>query len=472
MDNLNQEIGLNDVDLPDPGELKPQDPERTSAEMSVAKSSRKQVWLSKIIKGSAWTTFGTGTSQVVRLGSNLILTRLLFPEAFGLMALVQVFMTGLEMFSDVGIHPSIIHSQRGEDSKFLNTAWTIQVIRGVCLWLIACLMAYPAAAFYREPMLMQLIPVVGLSSLISGFQSTKLATVNRKIELGRLTILDLGTYIIGVVVMVVGAFFYKSVWVLVVGGTVNALLKMILSHTYLPGERNFFQWDRDCYHEIHKFGRWIFLSTVITFFAIQGDRLVLGRIMDVRFLGIYGVALMMSRSLIEVIASISSKVLFPFYAEVSRESPDRFYRVLRKNRIIIISLLWSASLFFILFGQFLINIMYDQRYAEAGWILKVLSIGTLVDALYESYNYVLVAKGRTRDQAVLLFIKTVAQFAAILLGYYLGGERGAIIGMALSSWSLYLPNAFFFKRLSLWQPEIDLPILGVSTAIAFVVLTQ
>jgi hypothetical protein len=81
---------------------------------------------------------------------NLILTRLLFPEAFGLMALVQVFLSGLQMFSDIGIQTSVIRSKRGEDPAFLDTAWTVQVLRGGLLWLGCLGIAGPAAAFYEE----------------------------------------------------------------------------------------------------------------------------------------------------------------------------------------------------------------------------------------------------------------------------------------------------------------------------------
>ncbi len=86
------------------------------------------------LRGSIWTLGGYGASQVLRLAGNLVLARLLFPEAFGLSALVGVFMVGLAMFSDVGIGPSVIRSHRGDDADFLNTAWTIQVIRGLVLW--------------------------------------------------------------------------------------------------------------------------------------------------------------------------------------------------------------------------------------------------------------------------------------------------------------------------------------------------
>jgi O-antigen/teichoic acid export membrane protein len=432
----------------------------------VDSSTARSVAKKKVIRGSAWTMLGHGSNQVIRLGSNLILTRLLFPEAFGLMSLVQVFLTGLEMFSDVGITPSIIHNERGNDPKFLNTAWTIQVVRGVLLWLGACLIAYPASLFYREPQLLQLLPVVGLTALIAGLNSTKLATANRRIELGKLTALEISSYVLSVIVMIVGAWLYPSVWALVVGGLVNALAKMLLSHFYLQGERNHFHWDRTAFESLHKFGRWVFLSTVLAFFSIQGDRLVLGRLLDVRFLGVYNIALMLSRAVGEILSQISGKVLFPFYAEMFRESPERVYRVLRKNRILLIGLTWGFCLFFIVFGQVLVDFLYKQDYTEAGWMLQVLSIGGLVDAVFMSYGNVLMARGRTFDLAVLLGIKTFVQFSAMLIGNYFGGQQGVIIGLAAMNWVLYPAEAICYKRLSLWQPEVDLPVIGLATIVA------
>ena len=97
------------------------------------------------LRGTAITLGGTAGQQFMRLLSNLVLTRLLFPEAFGMMALIQTFTAGLQMFSDIGLRPSIIQNKRGEDPDFLNTAWTLQIIRGAGLWLFSCLLAWPLA---------------------------------------------------------------------------------------------------------------------------------------------------------------------------------------------------------------------------------------------------------------------------------------------------------------------------------------
>ena len=82
-------------------------------------------------KGAFWTIASYGGSQILRFGSNLILTRLLLPELFGLMGLAYVFIVGVHLFSDIGLGPSIIQNKRGEESEFINTAWTMQIILGL-----------------------------------------------------------------------------------------------------------------------------------------------------------------------------------------------------------------------------------------------------------------------------------------------------------------------------------------------------
>jgi O-antigen/teichoic acid export membrane protein len=426
----------------------------------------------KVIKGSLWTLFGHGANQVLRLGSNLILTRLLFPEAFGLMLLVQTFMVGLEMFSDVGINPSIVQNQRGEDQNFLDTAWTIQAFRGFALWFCACIIAVPAATFYKEPMLMQLLPVTGLNAFLAGLNSTKLATAHRKLDLAKLTVVELGSYFISIMVMIILAFFYRSVWALVLGGLVGSLTRLIASHIYLPGERNQFHWDKDAFSSLNRFGRWIFISTVLGFFASQGDRLVLGRLLNVAFLGIYGIALNLSSMANTIVDQISGKVLFPSYSELVRERPEELYPILRKARITLTSVSLGCSLFLVLLGNQLIDLLYDNRYAEAGWILQVLAIGFVARVLSTTYGDVLLAKGQTFLTAMLIAINITIQFTAMPLGNYLGGPHGVIVGVAFTHWIMYCVDAMFYSRLRLWQPEVDLPAIAAAAGMtAYVYFT-
>jgi O-antigen/teichoic acid export membrane protein len=427
-----------------------------------------------------WTLGGYAANQIVRLGSNIILAKLLFPKAFGLMALVNTFVIALELFSDVGIVPSIIQNKRGDDPAFLNTAWTLQVVRGFGLWLIACLIAIPVASFYGEPMLAQLLPFVGLTTVIQGLNSTKIATANRRLELGMVTLLDFVNQMVNVVVMISGAIIAKrmgvpedqAVWALAIGAVAGSSTRMVLSHLLLKGERNRFFWDREAFAELHRFGRWIFLSTALTFLNLQSDRLILARLIDIPFLGLYTIAQTFSRALAEAMNAVGGKVLFPSFAELVRERPERLYPVLQRARVMLISLSWCASLFFIFLGKWLIGFLYDDRYQEAGWMLQMLSIGALLGAIGNSYGNVLLAKGRSKAMSAITASQITIQLGAMILGHYLGGNRGLVIGLASVGWVVYPILAFFYARVSLWQPEVDLPFIAAASVIAAIVLFQ
>ena len=97
-----------------------------------------------------WTTLGYGGVQGLRLLNNIILTRLLAPPIFGLMALINAIRTGVELLSDVGIVQNIVSNPRGAEPDFQDTAWTLQVIRGFLLAIACLVLAAPLGAFFNS----------------------------------------------------------------------------------------------------------------------------------------------------------------------------------------------------------------------------------------------------------------------------------------------------------------------------------
>lgn len=446
----------------------------------VSQPAEKPSLMKRVIRGSIWTLGGHASSQVIRLGSNLILSRLLFPEAFGLMALVFTFLSGLQMLSDFGVFPNIIQSKRGDDPTFLNTAWTLNAIRGAFLWLGACLLAFPVSQFYNEPILLYLLPVVGLTSIMEGFVSTRWATANRKLDLKRITTLDLTIQTTGVVVMLACAGLAKvlnapkdlAIWALVIGSLASSLTRLTLSHTYLQGEKNRFEWDQESLAELSSFGRWIFLTTLLTFFALNASNLLIPRLLGVAFLGIFSFAQNLSRLSYEIVNMIGGRVLFPSYSELARDRPERLYPVLKRCRLVLHALTVGFCLIFVLFGKQLVGIMYDPRYADAGWILQILALGILVMTPGVTYTNVLLAQGKTAILTALMAIQTGLQFASMFVGYRLGGEFGVIVGVAATGWLLYPFQAICYARLKLWQPEVDLPVVALASGLATLVFLK
>ncbi len=141
--------------------------------------------LQRALWAGGWTIAGQGAGQLIRLAGNLIMTRLLVPEMFGVMAIATMVTVVLWLLSDLGIRQNIVQSDRGEDAAFLDTAWVIQITRGWVQWLAALILslalylanaAYwlPADSVYVAPVLPWVIAVVSLTAVIQGFQSTKI----------------------------------------------------------------------------------------------------------------------------------------------------------------------------------------------------------------------------------------------------------------------------------------------------------
>jgi O-antigen/teichoic acid export membrane protein len=404
----------------------------------------------KAIWGTIWTIGGYGSSQALRLAGNLILTRLLVPELFGLMALVQTFITGLILFSDLGIRPAIIRSSRGDDPVFLNVAWTLQAIRGIWIWLLCVVIAWPLAQFYQDQRLIWLIPIVGLGALLSGFDSTSLATINRKVETGKLIRFEFIIQAVSLVVMVVWAYFRPSIWALLGGNLVSHLLKLFWSHRLYPEVKNRFAWDKSAAEELFSFGKWIFISTIMTFLAGQADRLILGRLFSLELLGLYTVAFTLADLPRQVMLKVTSQVMFPIISQYMHLGRSELReKILKKRWFLLIGL---AVLVTILasFGDFLILFLYDDRYDRAAWMLPVLAIGLWPLLLSITINNVLFSIGKPIYIAIGNALKFIYMITLLPLAYSRFGIGGAIFVIAFND---ILP--YFVVNYGLWKEKIS-----------------
>lgn len=422
------------------------------------------------MRGGIWLIGGYGIRQILRFGNNIILAYLLAPEMFGTMQLINVVILGLTLFSDVGINLNIMQSKRGTDPSFLDTAWTVQVLRGLLLGILASALAMPMARLYpQHTSLIYVLPVAALIPVFQGFFSVKKATANRDLQLRELMLIEVGSYFVGILTMIGYAVYIESsIWALVLGTLVTAFLEMIFSHTVLKGYNPSLRWDQAAFTELYKFGRWILISTSLTFLITQSDRLIIGKWLPPALFGVFGVAVMFARMAEEVIRQVATRILLPSYAELENNNPAGLYQTVRQSRLLLVGLAWAAALFFIVFGPQFIEFVYDDRYLDAGWMLRILAFGPLISVLGISYDIVFITKGKTSSLAILSLIQFVILLSAIFVGNYLDDLRGILIGLAMVPWLIFPAKALFARRLKLFQPEVDFPVILGASLIALV----
>lgn len=411
----------------------------------------------RAIVASIWTLIGYGGSQSLRLVSNLILTRLLAPELFGLMSLITTFVVGLHLFSDVGIGASLIQNRRGNDPKFYNTAWTLQVVRGIILWLLSFPVAYICVQVYDEPRLWLLIVVALGSSVFAGFESVAEHLLNRQVKQGRQQMLFFTTQISSIVVTAIWAYFQQSIWALVAGNLVSTFLNMILSYYLLiPGIKHRFTWDKNAVREIARFGKWIFISTAVTYIAMQADRIMLPKLESFEALGIYTVAYTFAYLPQQILAQISNKVLFPLFSEFS-ELPRQELRqkILKKRRLLLLIMALLVALM-LSFGDYLIIFLYDDRYNKGAWILPILALGIWPNVLFGSISKALMAIGKPQYHAFSNMSKAAFVCLAYPLGFAWLGLPGFVLAVALNDLPIYFACAVGLQRENLSSAVQDL----------------
>ena len=413
----------------------------------------------QLISSSVWSGAGFAVSQLVRLFSNLVLTRILFPEVFGLMALVQSVVTGVKMFSDMGIATSVLRDKAGDDPAYLDTAWTMQVIRGIAIWLIISILAYPAATLYDAPELFFLLPVVGLGAIVQGFNSTSILSLKRNFTLRSVVLWEVSIQLLTAVSTIYLAWKLQSVWALVLGGLIGATIGAASSFRLKLARRPKFHLDRDVFANIFRFGKWIFLSTALTYIIQQGDVLVLGLYLPLQTLGLYAIAIIWSRIVLQLLLKLNEQIMLPLYARYYHEDRDSVRKRISRSKAILLAITIPGVCGFVVGGQFLVDILYDPRYQEAGWMLQILSVGTIGSIISVTSGNALLSFGDSLSFMKFQIARGLFMGLCMFVGGAWYGTVGIVIGVAVSRFAAYPVLAYYLHQHKIWMPKLDLAAL-------------
>lgn len=428
-----------------------------------------ETYQARAFRGSALMVVRLGGQNVLRLASNLILTRLLFPEAFGLMTLVTVVLVGVTMFSDLGINGSILQHKRGHDPVFLNTAWTVQILRGVVLCGAILLLAEPLANFYDTPLLADLLYVSALVPLMQGFNSTTLATARREIQFERLVALELFSQFIGILAMIALAWWLETVWALVIGTLVAPFLVALLSHAAMPGHKNWFAFERAALGDLFSFGRFVFIATLAGFFSQQGDRAVLGKFVSLDDLAIFNIGFFLATVPLLLAHAITGNVIYPLYARRPPAESENNRRKINKARFLLNGGLIAVTGLAALLGDWLIRVLYDPRYEAAGVIMVLVALACLPQLITRSYEKVPLANGHSGRFAIYAAVRAILLMGVLVLTIPQYGIVAAALAPAAMTVLLYPVLLWSIAPYKAWDPKHDLFYGVVTVAIILVV---
>jgi O-antigen/teichoic acid export membrane protein len=406
------------------------------------------------LRAGAWVGGGHVVGQVMRLVGNLLLARLLMPEAFGLMAVVSTLMLALNLLSDIGSGTIIVQSPRGAEKEFLNTAWTLQVMRGVGIWAVAALAGlgilfgqsqhwFIAGTVYADPRLPALLVAATFAMVIDGFGTVNGKLAERNLEMHRISVMDIGARFVALAVMVVGAYLTGSIWSLVAGNLVSSVLRCVVGHQFLSGPRARFRLEPQAMNELLHKGKWVIVSSGLGFVAINGDRMLLGGLIDTTTLGLYSIALGLTGIASGAILAVLGRVLLPVFSEVVNKRRHQLGEVYRKFQQLADLCIGGISAFMFIASDLIIHTLYDSRYQAAGPIFAMLAIGA-IGSRFLVVEQIYMAIGRTALMPAATLPRVIVLLLGIPIGYQIAQLNGAMFAIVLSSFVNW-PLAIWFR---------------------------
>ncbi len=369
---------------------------------------------------AVWTFAGRGVGSVIRLASNLVLTRLLYPEAFGIIATSSVVLGMVQIFSDTGVRTALIQNNRSGEQNFLDTAWTISILRGFILFALVALGAQPLAQFYSQPELLTVILIMSGTLILEGVQNPAMALVIKKLDAKLQVGYEFTTQLLGFVVTVFLVWKLRSVEAVALGNLAVSAFRLIGSFLVVK-ECPRLRWDREAGTILLQFGKHIFINSMLSWAAFNFDRLLIGKVLDMEQLGFYNIALYIGTFGQQLLIQVFAQSYFPALSSVAGEE-SRVQAIFRRTSALV---MWSVTPLMVLMAVLapqIIDLFYDARYQPAALILFWISLRAAVLSISAVQSMTLLALGRPA-------LESIATAAGLMVLLVTLSPAGSIAGM-------------------------------------------
>ena len=379
-------------------------------------------------RGGAWLGSASFAEQLVRFGRNMILARLLMPEAFGAMAIVLSAGSVIQSFTDIGVKEGLIQNPKGGEPQYAQAAWWLMVGRAVSLYSILFIVAPLVAGFYGDPDLSLLLRVAATGVLFDGTISARAYLAIKQMKLSRWAAVNHGGAICGVLVTIILALYVRSVWALAIGFVSESAARCTLSYLLCPFVPTF-QWKGGAARELLKFSRGVFGLSFLNLIFSRTDIFVLAKLYPAAELGLYALAVYLVQTPTTFLMNVLGQTLLPTFSQVSEDN-ERLHRnvLLVTGTLLLLGI--PAIAFIAFFGHSILVLVYGKAYGTAAGALFAASLVSLMNVANGQITLIFYAKGRPglHRRCVILMALVMAVLIYPLVSFtgMVGGQLAAL----------------------------------------------
>jgi O-antigen/teichoic acid export membrane protein len=367
----------------------------------------------KTIRGGFARLCAQGANFALRLGSLMMLARLLSPNDFGLVGMVTAFTGILTLFRDFGLSSAAVQHTTVTEEQFSTLFW-INVVLGALLGLIVLVMAPAIAGFYHQPQLFAITAVLATGFLFNAAGTQHSALLQRQMRFTALATINVFSLAVGSAVAIVGARFGYGYWALVamtLTPPVIATIGFWLISGWIPGRPCRAAGIRSLMH----FGGAITFTSLLVYIGYNAEKVLIGRFWGADAIGIYGRAYQLVSIPTDNLNSAVGEVAF---SALSRLQHDRvrLKSYFLKGFSLVLGLTLPITVACALFADDVVVVLLGPQWNDAATIVRLLAPTVAIFAIINPLGWLIFAIGW-----VSRGVKAAPVLAAVMITGYVAG---------------------------------------------------
>ena len=421
--------------------------------MNSSEGSFKQ----KVLRSGLWLVLGSTIVRILELFRSIILARLLLPEVFGVMGIIHILRQGIQQFSQTSFGDAIIY-RKSEIEESINTAWLLNIFRGLVLCVLLFLLSPLIASFYGEEILDTGIKILGIVFIFDGLYNTNMVLYRKNIDLKNIAMLNMISSVLGIMVVIVLAYYLRNVWALLIGIVFSSFIQVSLSFR-VAGKMPKFTFHPKLAWELFHYGKYITGVGIIVFLTTRLDDILVGKLLGMRELGFYINAYFFANLPATHITNVLGQLVFPSYSHYN-EDQEKLNRLFLRVFKLVSSITIPASFGILVLSDEIASVLLGEIWVPMVPALKILVFFGMFRAVAGCTGPLLNAMGKPRITFWIVLCKLVV-IAAII--YPLTIHYG------ISGTALAVTVPMFLEQIYLWFLISRLTGISIKTLLGQVV---
>jgi O-antigen/teichoic acid export membrane protein len=399
----------------------------------------------KVAEGGAWLSFGGSFEQVLRLVRNMVLSRVLLPNAFGSMALVLSITMLFESLSEIGVKQAVVQSPDGNKDLYLNGVWFFALLRGAALAAFGVLFAPLIAQFYKSPELTELLRLAFIGLLVRGVFSPRAYVGLKHLEYKRWILVENLGGALGVGVSIFLSILLKNAMGLVIGFLSESIFRVLLSYVFFPFVPRL-KFERGYIEAFAKYARRFLGTPILTYLFLQADVFVIGRILGEAELGSYALAASIARIPDLIMQKVANPLMVPAFSIIQNENA-KIVASLEKILSVVFFLGFPIGMLCIFHGPIIMEIVFTPQNRIAGKAFGFLALTSVIRNLGVPFVSICYATNRAQIVRLVMGLRTIVFAALIIPATQNWGISGTAGAMLITVFLMYFVQMLALRRM-------------------------